>query len=217
MIGAPLFYRCLYLFLSLSIALVSFPLDARPCHDKICFKKKRYRELAITGGVAVGGLASYAIAKSIWPITHNRHCGCAGVTPTPGPTPTSNTGPAQLTFAFNEMITPGSPVTWTGSVILPTQQVVSTGTFAFAAPPSNGTLVIGPPSPIGTYMIIFFVDSNTSPATATELGTVVETNSPSGSTVTYTTPVAPSVMTPAGYVTGSQVTFEFVYNPSVNP
>lgn len=191
------------------------PKKAKRC-DRCCARvEDKYRPWIIAGGITLGGLAALGISKAIWPITENH--GCSSVTPTPTPTPTPTVGPETLNFAFASTVTLGSNAIWTGQVTTPTGVTSSTGQFVQTTAPTNPTIVIGPPSPIGTYTISFVVNSNTNPSFPTELGTVTETNQLTGSTQTFTTPLAPNSTFPNGYITGSTVTFQFTYNPSVNP
>lgn len=128
----------------------------------------------------------------------------------PGPPGTFATGPASLTFTFSSILAlPGVTATWTGLVVTPDNQVFATPLFVLSILGTQ-TFAINIPAPatIGTYTIVFYLESSS--LVASTLGFVNVTNSLNGDIATFA---------PLGALTlaGTQASFEFTYSPLVIP
>jgi hypothetical protein len=118
------------------------------------------------------------------------------------------TGPASLTFTFTpNLVVPLLTGSWRGVIVTPDQQILTTTVFDLSILGAPQAITIPAPAVIGTYEIVFLVESPISLLGST-LGTATVTNSVNGDSQTFL-PIT------ALTTEGAQVTFEYSYGPTI--
>lgn len=161
--------------------------------------------------------------------------GPIGFTGETGPTgpqgpegPVGTTGPAALSFVFTTVGGNGqSPVflpndtvgTWHGLVVTPDDRIFPTTEFDLLATGETDSILLPPPNNHGVYTLVFIVDS------ISDQSLFFTNNSGGGEILGNVVATATSATTVTSKFvnvipirnTGQQVSFEFTYDPSIDP